>query len=214
MKKRKCLVCALLSLVVCLSTLGGCSMNNVYDSSYNKILDRITTTSRQSAPLVTESTTVDTNENKVTEHINETAGGLSSKIDKQELLDIVLTNISDFNTHFVIEGDIESDDVGPVVTTIFFVHPEYFWITGGFEANNKKGLQLDLNLETKSGYSIEQYKAMSTVLSMKVNEIAEAVDPNWSDYDKVLYIHDYIINNTDYNYEDAAIDNTLFFNKE
>lgn len=191
-------------LVLC--WLSGCAANaNYSDNGYGKVIDRLNSvTSSQHDVDITTNIPIEESKSVTT-----TESAFSSKINAEELFDIMYSNLSEYNTQFTIDGDIETNDIEPVVKTIFFYHPEIFWITGGYEAHNSKGSHLDISFEIKSEYSIEEYKAMSVVLNLKADEIINAVDSAWSEYDKVLFIHDYLIDQTDYNYEDAAVDNEI-----
>lgn len=192
MKKRLFILISifvLTSLIIC-----SCSVDS--DSKTNKVIDRVSPPT-QTQPLLSSATT----------QKPETQDTAKNIISDKELFDIFYENFSNYNKHFVVNGQLDADKVSHIIKELIYSCPEMFWISeGGNLLINK---QTEVSTTILNNYNIEQIKTMSETLSKKVDSIIEMIDPKWSDYNKALFVHDYIIDNTSYDYNTATLSNRM-----
>ncbi len=93
------------------------------------------------------------------------------------------------------------------VTALFYDHPEFFWINGGAKLNCK-GTALNQNTDTLV-VTIECYDYWNYVISpdkyvdelnQKVKELAEKAKKYGTDYERVKFVHDYLVTNVQYDH--------------
>ena len=99
--------------------------------------------------------------------------------------------------------DMRSGDLEPVIQqrvkssdlkTAFMLHrvycPEVFWING--YTMHSKGGEVWLELSLLDGMTEDKVIPMYEELAAAAQEITDSIPAGYSDYDKVLYVHDYI----------------------
>lgn len=85
-----------------------------------------------------------------------------------------------------------------VIYAIQHDNPDIFWISNNF---SYQYLGNSTILKLNSIFSKNDQKAAIETLSKKISEIISKVPSNASEYEKELYIHNYIINHCKYNFE-------------
>lgn len=101
---------------------------------------------------------------------------------------------------FIIDRFDNVQRVSDVIELYKDDHPAVFWIDESepyYYANNPDGMTVELHFKLEG----EQLQAAREALSQKVNEIAAAAPQRGSDYDKELFVHDYLIDNCAYDTE-------------
>lgn len=118
-----------------------------------------------------------------------------------ELTDIVI-NAAEHNRDTVhIEGTVNADDVDKIVNIITWEHPDLFWISGYDMSYND--YEADITFGIIDDYSMEDITRMSDELEAEVERLANEASVYESDYEKALYVHDAIIESTEYDEENA-----------
>lgn len=102
---------------------------------------------------------------------------------------------------------ISQADFTNALNMVIIDYPEIFWIGTGYEITTPQGIDTVVSVEFNSIFSEQGLQSASTALNNKVNQIVAGV-PSGSDYKKALYLHDYIVNNVDY--QDAANDQSAY----
>ena len=83
-------------------------------------------------------------------------------------------------------------------------YPEFFWLTGGYSYETTTylfGGPGSFVLKPDISYDQEKLKDLREAFSAKTEEILRSA-PTDDVYEKILYIHDYIVDQTSYNYDD------------
>ncbi len=96
-------------------------------------------------------------------------------------------------------------DVDDAITAVTYEFPELFWISGGWQYTyQKSGSAYNIKLELKCfdywKYTSDPQKYV-TSLRNAVTKIANKARAYETDFERVLYVHDYIAKTTEYNYD-------------
>ncbi len=123
-----------------------------------------------------------------------------------ELYNRFTVMIEELETEFVFENEAE-DDVKTAYYAVLDDHPEYFWLGKSFTYQMKTlGEQSEITVSPTlfsddDDEIIKAQKELESIVSDIVNEAASKENT----YEKILYVHDYIINNTVYDTETLAL---------
>ena len=93
-----------------------------------------------------------------------------------------------------------------VIEAVLGDHPEFFWLNGGAKINasyytqsSRSTVNVSLScLDELSNNAVRQ--AYTAAVEMKIAEITEQANAFSTDYEKALFVHDLIIENTDYDF--------------
>lgn len=98
-----------------------------------------------------------------------------------------------FDDSFVMEIDV--DNLKSVFIAVLYDNPQIFWVDNDYKyVENHKSVLFTPNYR----YTEKDAQEKAFQLNNKVNEIVSYVNTLGTDYDKELYIHDYICENTVY----------------
>ena len=112
--------------------------------------------------------------------------------------------ILQFKSSCIVTTRISNDDVKEALAHLPSDHPEIFWLGKRYSAVTvTEGSKVSLGF--LEGLEEEDIPEMAAKLDEKVDEIIAGA-PSGSDYDKILYVHDYIDDNTKYDYKGANSD--------
>lgn len=116
----------------------------------------------------------------------------------ESLYDILLEGVSKGKKKIVIKYDC-SKELFDTYSKVLLDHPEIFWVTRGSKYKTTvKGNKVTITFTPEYFMSADEIEAGQKALELKKEEILSGVNPDATDYEKVLYIHDYIIDNTVY----------------
>lgn len=94
----------------------------------------------------------------------------------------------------------DSDKLERAYQAVSSEHAEIFWVEGyGFTIYEVGGLQADYVFEPKYAYTEKEVQQKQEKIDAYVAECLEGLASEASDYEKVKYIYEYIIKNTEYN---------------
>ncbi len=88
-------------------------------------------------------------------------------------------------------------------------HPEYFWINGGWkytaydDGNGKCSIDFELTCFEYWNHSFNQQKYLDK-LNYEVNRVTELAKQHETDYEKVEFVHDYLIRTAEYDHDALA----------
>lgn len=103
------------------------------------------------------------------------------------------TSVSFFNT--IVDGDVISEQF----TKVVMEHPELFWLTGGGEGRGVRStVMTTYHFYPDIAGDINDIPAMEATLNHTVDEIVSAANQLNSDYEKALFVHDFIVTNCKY----------------
>ena len=131
--------------------------------------------------------------------------GLSD--DEQIIYEYMVRCIGDYETSITM-AHTSQEDMADAYEAVIDDYPEYFWVSEGCsiysrwleEAENDKTVTITPSISADEGTLKKKRKELETA----VNNIIAGVDDEMSEYDKALYIHDYIIDTTDYDLDSCA----------
>lgn len=122
----------------------------------------------------------------------------------EDLYDVLLEGVSKVKKKIVIEYDC-SDVLFDTYTKLLLDHPEFFWATRGSKySSTTKGDKITITFKPEYYMSADEVKAGKQALELKKEEILSGISSDATDYEKVLYVHDYIIDNTVYDSKSAS----------
>lgn len=130
--------------------------------------------------------------------VNNTNNQLTSKDDG--MYNRILATISEGNVEFSIK-DVDEKDIIKEYTSIIKEHPELFWLGDGYSYetvtdNNGKTVTFEC-----AHTSMQNINEKRIEFDSIVDNILNEANRQKTLYDKVIYIHDYIIDHTQYDQE-------------
>ena len=109
--------------------------------------------------------------------------------------------LSEENPEVYFDVRIDSDTIKEGVADFKNKNPDFFWLNGYTIVTDNKSTKIKFNI--LNNYTPDELKTMhSELISAADNIISMALNYE-SDYEKILFVHDYIINNTDYDFDGA-----------
>lgn len=106
-------------------------------------------------------------------------------------------------TNFVVNGKIANNEIEEALNLIENDLPEVCWIGSTFSAvTDSDGSKV--SLEMTNNVDADNIPDMLDELEAAANKCIEGIPSNSDTYETVLYVHDYIVNNTDYDYLTAT----------
>lgn len=193
------LIC-LLTAAAALTCCSGCMLSGTNINDNSDIIRTHESTSSiyisdDSISGVTDNSTELHDENSISEIINY----YTSSLNKKELtvFSEIYSGIMAYQKEIDIKGGIiKADDIGDFLTFLTSVCSEIHHLSGNY------GLYTDENgfvtgLEMNYSRSKETGKAELDVLNKKITQICGKVS-SLSDYDKIKFLHDYIVKNCSY----------------
>lgn len=117
---------------------------------------------------------------------------------EQKVYHQLYKGIYDLQENIPIESNVlKQDDVGDFIVLFIVSNPYVNYIGGSYTISlNKKGYVTSVNVQYS--HTKEQAKAERQELDKKIDEILEGITDDMSQYEKVKYLHDYIVTNCTY----------------
>lgn len=112
---------------------------------------------------------------------------------EKEAYVIMYTSFMSFDKSFVMEATV--DQVKEVFTSVLYDNPHIFWVS-----NNYQYLENGNSVSFTPKYRLTDSEAQTITkqLNDKVDEISSSANSLTTDYEKELYIHNYVCENTVY----------------
>ena len=88
-------------------------------------------------------------------------------------------------------------------------HPEIFWCDGAATATSYSGGEAYTVLKPEYQHDASEREQMETEVDVSVNECLAGISQDASDYEKILYVYEYLINQVDYDM-DAADNQNIY----
>ena len=121
-------------------------------------------------------------------------------LDGDEIYDGILNKLSNGDVKFSF-SDVEEEDIIKEYKRVVREHPELFWIGDGYSyetITDKNGKTVNFECAHMSVNNIDKQKKE---LDSVVESILKRANGKGSLYEKITYIHDYIVDNTQYDKE-------------
>lgn len=118
------------------------------------------------------------------------------KFGAEEIYQELVNAMRNYQDTITFNADADFDDVDLAVNNIIRRDPELFWITGYEVSSNGKKTEIELKI--LDSISVNDRIRMQTELDSAANEIIAMLPATGDEFDKVVFVHDYIIEHTDY----------------
>ena len=119
--------------------------------------------------------------------------------EEKRIYDKIYARAKNQKTQIKIRSNIDSERILEIAMFVYNEHPELFWLNGAFSIDTSGILTL------KSSYNSNEIAKLSEQIKSKTDSIVQNLNSNMSDYEKSLYLYEYLITNT--SYANEAIDN-------
>lgn len=110
------------------------------------------------------------------------------------------------NEYTIVSEHVTNDDVGMALNMIHTEHPEISWLGNMYSASTATDGSR-INLDFQEDFNSNNIPKILDELEEAAEKVIEGIPTGSSDYEKILYVHDYIIENTTYDYEAANTSN-------
>ena len=111
----------------------------------------------------------------------------------QELLQGLLEHVEQIHVH-----SQKPERVNELLVYVLNDYPEIFWSDGTASSTAYSGLQNYTSVMPGYLYTKEECEKKKTQIDMEVSECLSGISENASDYEKILYNYEYIVNQVDY----------------
>lgn len=111
----------------------------------------------------------------------------------QELLQGLLEHVEQIHVH-----SQKPERVNELLVYVLNDYPEIFWSDGTASSTAYSGLQNYTSVMPGYLYTKEECEKKKTQIDMEVSECLSGISENASDYEKILYDYEYIVNQVDY----------------
>jgi len=119
--------------------------------------------------------------------------------EEKRIYDKIYARAKNQKTQIKIRSNIDEERILEIAMFVYNEHPELFWLNGAFSIDTSKVVTL------KSSYNSNEIAKLSEQIKSKTDSIVQNLNDNMSDYEKSLYLYEYLITNT--SYANEAIDN-------
>ena len=110
---------------------------------------------------------------------------------------------------------IHKDDIASVFAQVFYENPKYYYIVRSFSGTvNSAGYMGKLTKLSYSTNSMEEVKTTWEKVDKAVEEMLLYIEPDMTDFEKVMSVHDYMVNNFEYDITDTDQDYLILLDKK
>ncbi len=133
------------------------------------------------------------------EQFPEITGYWHDKLDDDEkhTYERIYGALATYNLTFKIDGVPEPEILHKDAFSVYNDHPEIFWIDGSYVYLDRGDYTL-ISFEHYKGVDEERIGKMREDFQTESEKILELVPKDADDYEKALFIHDYLVKNTSY----------------
>lgn len=126
--------------------------------------------------------------------------------ERQQLEDTIIENVSRYSTSFEIRG-YPAELVAETYKNVVSEHPEFFWLTNGYKYTSASigCIQVSVLFEPILTVAPEDIPEMDSSFKAVLSDILSQVDASAGDYEKALFVHDYIAESCRYYSEFDAL---------
>mgnify|MGYP002518422343 CR=1 FL=1 len=124
--------------------------------------------------------------------------------EEQNVYQELLQGIQDHEAQIYVHSQ-DAGRTNEILTNVLKDYPEIFWSDGTATATSYSGLQNYTVVSPGYLYSKDECEEKQAQIDAAVSECLSGISENASDYEKILYAYEYIVNHVDY--DDSAEDN-------
>lgn len=115
---------------------------------------------------------------------------------------IMCSAFSEGKKKAVVPAKVKNGDVKKALAVITMDYPEIFWLGGSYYASTATDGS-EVSVDFLEDFDADKIPEMLGELESAADELINGIPDGSSDYEKVLYVHDYIAENTEYDYDGA-----------
>lgn len=101
-----------------------------------------------------------------------------------------------------IDGTVDLEEMDYIFDNIDVDNPDLYWVHGYHLCS--VGNKTDITFKIINDYSMDEIISMTNELDAVIASLADEASVFETDYEKALYVHDAIVNSTEYDSENAA----------
>ena len=115
---------------------------------------------------------------------------------QQKIYRILLEKLRAYETEIHLNATFQDIDMS--YATLLEDHPEFFWLSGAFKTSTRGTADTKFFPTLKAGYTIAIARQRTAKLDAVVRKIIAKATWQVSTFDKILAVHDYMVDNTSY----------------
>ncbi|MCM1132308.1 MAG: hypothetical protein NC340_02440 [Ruminococcus flavefaciens] len=128
----------------------------------------------------------------------------TADVPEDELYGGIVDSLENMEMISTYSREIDSDTVSRTIERIRQEHPEFFWING--YTLTTSAVKSEIRINVTDNYSSAELESMYAELIECADRLVNQIPQGLDDYGKVVFVHDYIINNTTYDTAGAETD--------
>ncbi|MDO4863035.1 MAG: transglutaminase domain-containing protein [Ruminococcus sp.] len=113
-----------------------------------------------------------------------------------DVYETIASALSEYESLTHYSAKLSQDTIDEAVRKLQHFHPEYFWLNGYTTTSTSDSTVIDFM--TLNDYSSDELRTMHTELITAADSVISQIPAGSSDYDKALFVHDYIVSSTAY----------------
>ncbi len=119
------------------------------------------------------------------------------------LSNAVIETVSDYKTTFKADTVLSTDQIVSALRTVTDKAPDLFWINRYSVNSTSDSDTCHVSFYPLNDLTPEELMEMHDELEKAADAIIAEIPEDSDDQEKILFVHDYIVNNTDYDFEGA-----------
>ena len=104
---------------------------------------------------------------------------------------------------------LDSDDINKIYKWILKDHPEIFWCDSSYRSVSYQGLTSYVIIKPEYLFDQEERNEKQREIDAEVDACLMGIDASASDYEKILYVYEYLVNSVDYE-EGSEYNQTIY----
>ena len=134
---------------------------------------------------------------------NEDAQSLS-ELSRDSVYQLICEALDGYEETIQLVG-ISKDTATEIYEQVVYEHPEFFWADSGYSWTASSGVDsIQVEIKPNIDESIDIIRQKKLQLDEVISKILASV-PTGSDYEKALFVHDYLVYNTEYDSDSYAM---------
>ncbi len=135
--------------------------------------------------------------------------------DDKQIYKEILSGLNSNTAEIYLHGD-DADRANQILQYVMRDHPEIFWSDGSATTTSYSGLHSYTVMKANYQYDENARSSMQAQIDQAVAECLSGISQDASDYDKILYVYEYIIHSVEYNLDASDNQNiySVFVGKE
>ena len=113
----------------------------------------------------------------------------------------LVAECNQYHNPIIIPKKMQKEEIQNVIRRLQAEHPEFFWLNDYMATYGSEKTEIEFHLP--SGIASADLPGMAEQIENEAQSVIRQIPEGISDYDKILFVHDYLITHTDYDQEGA-----------